>query len=94
MCSVLITLFLQVDWLETIREMPPEMGPWIYALLARLEKPLHPDMVATIRSLAFECSRQRAKIISGDRSDLSMVTPLTLFICIVAKYFSQADIAD
>jgi hypothetical protein len=47
----------QVEWAETL-SIVDEMGAWIYALLARLEKPLHPDVTSTIRTLALVCSRQ------------------------------------
>ncbi len=98
-------LEFHVEWAEAVQDREDEtvtdrMGPWLHALLARLEKPLYPDVESAIRSLALICSRQRAKIIEGGGKETNVdalaerVTPLTLFVCIVAKYFGQADLAD
>ena len=33
----------QVEWAEVVGVTIPEQGLWLYSLMARLEKPLHPD---------------------------------------------------
>ncbi|XP_077487506.1 gemin 2 isoform X3 [Amblyomma americanum] len=38
------------------------MGKWIYALLACVEKPLHPDICSNIRALARACAAARRKL--------------------------------
>ena len=71
----------------------PEMGPWIYALMAKLEKPLYPDVESELRNLIKDCREQRVKVVK-DGSDLEIVNSLTLFICLAAKYFGQKDLGD
>ena len=70
-----------------------EMGAWIYGLMARLEKPLDPDVCSSLRSLASVCARQR-KVLVEKGEEGEVLNTLALFICIVAKYFGQADLAD
>ncbi|XP_077487507.1 gemin 2 isoform X4 [Amblyomma americanum] len=67
------------------------MGKWIYALLACVEKPLHPDICSNIRALARACAAARRKLASKDDPNLA---PLNLIICLIASYFSQTDLAD
>ena len=84
----------QVSWLEALRGIPDDsMGLWLYSLLTRLEKPLEPDVGSAIRTMSIGCSRQRAALIQ-DNKDLTLVTTLTLLICIGTKYFGQEDLAD
>ena len=68
-------------------------GAWLYSLLCRLEKPLHPDVGSALRTLAIVCSRQRERVVK-EKGDLKIVNTLSLLICLVAKYFDQADMAD
>jgi len=68
-----------------------QQGPWIYALLALLQKPLSPDTCSTLRDLARICSQLRSGLDSASHPHL---TPLNLFISIVARYFDQRDLAD
>eukprot|EP00095_Tigriopus_kingsejongensis_P009358 maker-scaffold488_size158317-snap-gene-0.28 protein:Tk09358 transcript:maker-scaffold488_size158317-snap-gene-0.28-mRNA-1 annotation:"gem-associated protein 2 isoform x1" len=81
-----------VHWCELFEGLRPEMALWVYSLLANLAKPLHPDTGSSIRTLALMASRQRLAMIDDER--VGSITSLTLIICIVAKYFSQADLAD
>jgi len=76
-----------------------DYGPWIYAVLTRLEKPLTPDVGSKLRDLALECSLirqyladQREKEKEGS-SDESIAT-MNLFICLVSRYFDQTDLVD
>jgi len=52
----------QVGWLEATGWLP-EYGAWLYALLTRLEKPIHPDIGSVLRDLALVCCNQRAELI-------------------------------
>uniref|UniRef100_G3MNT0 Gem-associated protein 2 n=1 Tax=Amblyomma maculatum TaxID=34609 RepID=G3MNT0_AMBMU len=67
------------------------MGKWLYALLACVEKPLHPDICSNIRALARACAAARRKLTSKEDPNLA---PLNLIICLIASYFSQTDLAD
>lgn len=69
----------------------PQLGRWLYALLACLEKPLLPEAHSLIRQLARRCSAVRAQLANKDDECLSA---LNLMICIVARYFDQNDLAD
>ncbi|XP_030639131.1 gem-associated protein 2 [Chanos chanos] len=79
-----------INWFEE-REFVPQLGRWLYALLACLEKPLLPEAHSLIRQLARRCSTVRANLESKDDERLSA---LNLLICLVARYFEQNDLAD
>ena len=77
-----------------------EQALWFYGLLSIVEKPLHPDDQSCLRSFVIVCSKQRRAIIeaslgkdSADEVEKS-ISHLNLIICLVAKYFGQADLAD
>merc|ERR1719239_1304890 len=74
-------------------------GPWIYAVLTRLEKPLTPDVGSKLRDLTLECSlirqylaaqREKGKEGSSDEG----IATMNLFICLVSRYFDQTDLVD
>ena len=75
------------EWAVTLEKVEKKQALWFYALMSAVEKPLHPDIESSLRSFVLVCSKQRSreKIISRE---------LDLIICIVAKYFGQADLAD
>nr|XP_033806883.1 gem-associated protein 2 [Geotrypetes seraphini] len=79
-----------MNWFED-REFTPELGRWLYALLACLEKPLLPEAHSLIRQLARRCSEVRATVV--ERED-ERVSALNLMICLVGRYFDQHDLAD
>ncbi|XP_063803574.1 gem-associated protein 2 [Pseudophryne corroboree] len=79
-----------VNWFEE-RDFTPELGRWLYALLACLEKPLLPEAHSLIRQLARRCSQVRAEV---DHKEDERVSALNLFICLVGRYFEQRDLAD
>jgi len=53
----------QVSWLQCTgwRE---EYGAWLYSLLARVEKPLTPDMGSILRDLALFCGQERYRLVN------------------------------
>ena len=75
------------DWAVTVGEIDINQALWFYALMSAVEKPLHPDIESSLRSFVLICSKQRSKQKKISRE-------LDLIICIVAKYFGQADLAD
>ncbi|XP_020297475.1 gem-associated protein 2-like [Pseudomyrmex gracilis] len=81
------------EWVETERILSYHIGQWIYALLVILEEPLFPDTCFTLRSLARVCSALRAEQRLPFTYD-SDLRALNLFICLVARYFRQLDLAD
>ncbi|TKC50164.1 hypothetical protein EI555_013669 [Monodon monoceros] len=48
------------------RDFTPELGRWLYALLACLEKPLLPEAHSLIRQLARRCSEVRLLVVSSN----------------------------
>ncbi|KAL0969711.1 hypothetical protein UPYG_G00231210 [Umbra pygmaea] len=79
-----------INWFEE-NEFVPQLGRWLYALLACLEKPLLPEAHSLIRQLARRSSEVRVNLESQEDERLS---PLNLMICLVARYFDQIDLAD
>ncbi|XP_015686182.1 gem-associated protein 2-like, partial [Protobothrops mucrosquamatus] len=78
------------NWLVE-KEFTPELGRWLYALLACLEKPLLPEAHSLIRQLARQCSEVR--VLEENKND-EKVSALNLLICLVGRYFDQYDLAD
>ncbi|KAG6936764.1 gem nuclear organelle associated protein 2 [Chelydra serpentina] len=79
-----------INWFGE-KEFTPELGRWLYALLACLEKPLLPEAHSLIRQLARRCSEVR---ILEENKNEEKVSALNLLICLVSRYFDQRDLAD
>lgn len=88
--TVLMVLETLISWFEE-REFVTQMGRWLYALLACLEKPLLPEAHSSIRQLARRCAQLRSTLETQDDEKLPA---LNLLICLVARYFEQSDLAD
>lgn len=88
--TVLMVLDILISWFEE-REFAPQLGRWLYALLACLEKPLLPEAHSSIRQLARRCAHLRSTLESEEDERLPA---LNLLICLVARYFEQNDLAD
>ncbi|XP_076027616.1 gem-associated protein 2 isoform X2 [Genypterus blacodes] len=88
--SVLLVLEILIGWFEE-KDFAPQLGRWLYALLASLEKPLIPEAHSLIRQLARRCALLRSTLESQEDERLSA---LNLLICLVARYFEQNDLAD
>ncbi|XP_063395365.1 gem-associated protein 2-like [Cydia fagiglandana] len=85
---------------DIIKEVPPghtiehETGRWIYAVLARITHPPLSETISLLRNLARACAEIRSHINQENEDASLMAAPLNLFICIVARYFGQLDLAD
>ncbi|XP_063973315.1 gem-associated protein 2 isoform X2 [Diachasmimorpha longicaudata] len=79
-----------IEEVESRGIVDPVLGQWIYGLLAVLELPLNPDVCSCLRTLARSCSIARANL----PEESEKVKSLNLFICLVARYFRQLDLAD
>ncbi|KAK5857005.1 hypothetical protein PBY51_010277 [Eleginops maclovinus] len=88
--TVLMVLETLVGWFEE-NDFAPQLGRWLYALLACLEKPLLPEAHSCIRQLARKCAQLRSALESQEDEKLPA---LNLLICLVARYFEQNDLAD
>ncbi|XP_051941793.1 gem-associated protein 2 isoform X1 [Hippocampus zosterae] len=88
--TVLTLLDILISWFEE-RDFVPQLGRWLYALLACLEKPLLPEAHSSIRQLARRCAQLRSNLASQVDDNLPA---LNLLICLVARYFEQNDLAD
>ena len=47
-----------------------------------------------MRDLALFCSHQRHRLAGEEERSEEQVAAFNLFICLVAKYFDQGDLAD
>jgi survival of motor neuron protein-interacting protein 1 len=75
----------QTEWLES-EELSRARAVWIYALLARLDKPVYANVAATIRQLLRRCWELRGKIKDGKDTRLK---PLNVIITLTGEFFSQ-----
>ncbi|KAK0080728.1 hypothetical protein PV325_013455 [Microctonus aethiopoides] len=85
-----------VEEVEKKMSVDIELGQWLYSLLSVVELPLDPDICSCLRALARACSKIRANltISSSISDDDRAIATLNLFICLVARYFRQLDLAD
>lgn len=68
------------------------LGTWIYAILVLLEKPLNPSFCYSLREFAKKCLNIRANL--SENASKQIYTPLNLFVCIIARFYQQLDLAD
>ena len=66
--------------------LPPSVAAWIFALLARLDKPTPPDVASALRQLLRFCCKLRASLQPGDAE----VAPANVLIVVVVEVFGQA----
>lgn len=77
-----LTGFIEVGWSPCSKQRTA----WIYALLARLERPLHRDDVAMLFSLLKQLTKARVNAHVDGQEDLAKLNTL---IAIVGLYFEQ-----
>ncbi|XP_015189260.1 PREDICTED: gem-associated protein 2 [Polistes dominula] len=80
-----------IEYVQTQGKLSFKIGQWLYALLVVLHLPLNPDTCSCLRSLARTCSVIRA---NSKKLEEHEIGALNLFICLVAKYYRQMDLAD
>ncbi|XP_046832164.1 gem-associated protein 2 [Vespa crabro] len=80
-----------VEYVQTQGKIEYKIGQWLYALLVVLDLPLNPDTCSCLRSLARACSVIRA---NSKKLEEHEIRALNLFICLVARYYRQVDLAD
>ncbi|XP_043499602.1 gem-associated protein 2 isoform X1 [Polistes fuscatus] len=80
-----------IEYVQTQGKLPFKIGQWLYALLVVLHLPLNPDTCSWLRSLARICSIIRA---NSKKLEEHEIAALNLFICLVARYYRQMDLAD
>ncbi|NWR71278.1 GEMI2 protein, partial [Centropus unirufus] len=92
MSQATVTTVLEylISWFGE-KKFTPELGRWLYALLACLEKPLLPEAHSLIRQLARRCSEVR---VLEENKNEELISALNLIICLVSRYFDQRDLAD
>jgi survival of motor neuron protein-interacting protein 1 len=100
-----VSLLIQMDQVMTRRvlshliswvvednfPMSYQRSLWIYALLARLEKPLHRNESALLRTILRTCCQLRAECTKEDEDDgkTSVLPLLNVLIVIVGIYYEQ-----
>mmetsp|Transcript_7823 Transcript_7823/g.11689 ORF Transcript_7823/g.11689 Transcript_7823/m.11689 type:complete len:397 (+) Transcript_7823:1-1191(+) len=95
-----------IDWLPGVHQSSEEnsmitqlQSQWLYSLLTRLEKPLHSDMTARIRSLYRICCRRRFNLTSVMKANRSNerheeeeeLARLNVLISLCGYYFGQGE---
>eukprot|EP00981_Chlorochromonas_danica_P011217 scaffold3817_cov177-Ochromonas_danica.AAC.5 len=90
-----VLLYL-IDYLPTSSAKLSDLcGQWLYALLSRLEKPLHRDVVAALRTLyRWLCTRRLALHTATETAALAdgeEVARLNLLAVLVGYYFGQGE---
>lgn len=85
-----ILLYL-IDFVEE-HGLRSTASEWIYALLTRVEKPLHRDVVAALRQLFRKCCKLRADLVEENNETFSeTLASLNLLIAITGNYFGQNE---
>ncbi len=83
-------LAYQIDWLKSCNQISTEAGKWIFALLARIDKPLSIDSSSMIRDLYRIVASMRSTLASSEITDDKLAVLNTL-ITVSGLYFGQAD---
>jgi survival of motor neuron protein-interacting protein 1 len=68
--------------------LAPQRAAWIYALLAKLEQPIHRDDAAILFSLLKKLTQVRATLKADERTKIAS---LNVLIVLVGVYFEQGD---
>lgn len=76
-----------VRWVDDEDSLTDARARWLYAILARLEKPLHRDVLAVLRRLVKRLLVLRAALADTDHPCLPK---LQLLIVVAGLYFGQA----
>lgn len=69
--------------------LPPLRAQWLFALLSRLEKPLLPDIAATLRALHRHCAHARNLLGSAEEAALPA---LDVLLAVAGGYFGQDEV--
>lgn len=75
-----------MDWLNAIEYLSRARAVWIYALLARLDKPVHSDTAAILRQILRRCWQMRNELNDPKQSSLRS---LNILIAITGDFFQQ-----
>jgi len=70
------------------QSLPLIRAQWLFALAARLEKPLHPDLSAGFRALLRHCSKLRSGL---QRQEDPLLPQLNVLIVVAGAYFGQDE---
>lgn len=88
--------YLSEDW-----DFTESRGRWIYALLSRVEKPLHWDETSMLRGLLRTLCRLRADLDLNEQNKLhkdliqkKLLSILNVLIVIIGIYFEQGGVTD
>ena len=76
--------YVQDGWSPSSKQR----SAWLYALLARLERPIHRDDAATLYGLLKDLTQSRANMVPTE-SDQDELARLNTLIAIVGLYFEQ-----
>uniref|UniRef100_A0A3Q3W2N9 Gem-associated protein 2 n=1 Tax=Mola mola TaxID=94237 RepID=A0A3Q3W2N9_MOLML len=80
--TVLMVLEILISWFEE-HNFVPQLGCWLYSLLACLEKPLLPEAHSSIRQLARRCAQLRSTLENEEDEKLPALNLLIFCIGLV-----------
>jgi hypothetical protein len=81
-----------IEWFSETRHLHAKLLPWIYSLLARVEKPLHRETVGLIRELYRTCCNLRSSLDKNKNPNFERdLAQLNLLITITGYYFGQSE---
>ncbi|CAD7702208.1 unnamed protein product [Ostreobium quekettii] len=73
------------------REVTELRALWLYALLAKIHTPLHPEVLAAVRALFRHCAERRVCVADGSQEERDMLPRLNLLIAVSGLYFGQDE---
>lgn len=80
-------------WLDSVESLSRARAVWVYALLARLDKPVHAEVAATIRQLLRRCWQLRNELGAqwgdGDSARELRLKTLNVLITVTGEFFEQ-----
>ncbi len=79
----------QIEALEQQQGIGLGRSRWLFALAARLEKPIHADVGASFRSLYKRCVGWRARLSSAHDPLLPI---LNVLVAVAGAYFKQDEL--
>jgi hypothetical protein len=81
-----------IEWFSETHHLHVKLLPWIYSLLARVEKPLHREIVGLIRELYRTCCNLRSSLDKNKNPNFERdLAQLNLLITITGYYFGQSE---
>lgn len=90
--KMLELLTTYISNVKSAKDFKGNVGMWVFAILASLDIPLSPSDCFIMREFCKRCLHIRSKLVA--KQDETCISALNFFICIVARFYNQLDLAD